>query len=212
MKSEIGKRLEKLRKQRGLSRLQLAKELIKEGIMGYDSVESLNQYLYMIEKGRRKPKDETLKPIADYFGVPIQWLKGEIIYIPIVGSAKAGCFGGHLAELAEEFFPLPASIVTIPEPEERTFFLEVKGDSMLPEFRPGDLVHLADPSYLPPANGDVVVVIKDREATLKKYKLENDKVILIPLNEKYDPIELPAEQEGKEFWVFKVIGSYKRYR
>ena len=105
MKSEIGKRLEKLRKQKGLSRLQLAKELIREGIMGYDSVESLNQYLYMIEKGRRKPKDETLKPIADYFGVPIQWLKGEIIYIPIVGSAKAGCFGGHLAELAEEFFP-----------------------------------------------------------------------------------------------------------
>ena len=210
--SEIGKRLTKLRERKGISRLQLAKELIEQGYIDYDSPESLNQYLYMIEKGRRKPKDETLKPIADYFGVPLQWLKGEIVYIPVVGSTKAGCFGGHVTELAEEFFPLPTSIVMVPEPEERTFFLEVEGDSMLPEFHPGDLVHLADPSYLPPANGDVVVVIKDREATLKKYKLENDKVILIPLNEKYDPIELPAEQEGKEFWVFKVIGSYKRYR
>jgi len=65
------------------------------------------------------------------------------------------------------------------------FALRVLGDSMLPEFRPGDLVHLADPSFLPPSNGDIVVVIKDGEATVKKYKLKNDKIILIPLNKKY---------------------------
>ena len=210
--SEIGKRLTKLRERKGISRLQLAKELIEQGYIDYDSPESLNQYLYMIEKGRRKPKDETLKPIANYFGVPLQWLKGELLYIPVIGVTKAGSFGGRIAETAEEFFPLPASIVPIPEPEERTFFLEVEGDSMLPEFHPGDLVHLADPSYVPPANGDTVVVIKDGEATVKKYKRRNGKIILIPLNDNYEPIELPAEKEGVEFGIFKVIGSYKKYR
>ena len=208
----VGERLKKLREKVGISRLQLAKELIKRGGINYDSPESLNQYLYLIEKGRRKPKDETLKPIADFFGVPLQWLKGEVFYIPVVGTTKAGSFGGYIAEIAEEYFPLPSSIITMPEPEERSFFLKVEGDSMLPEFQPGDLVHLADPSFLPPENGDIVVVIKDNEATLKKYKLRGDKIVLIPLNDKYAPIELLAEREGKEFWIFKVIGSYKRYR
>jgi SOS-response transcriptional repressor LexA len=56
------------------------------------------------------------------------------------------------------------------------------------------------------------VVIKDGEATVKKYKRRNGKIILIPLNDNYEPIELPAEKEGIEFGIFKVIGSYKKYR
>ena len=210
--SEVGKRLKKLREKKGISRLQLAKELIEGGYLNYESPESLNQYLYLIEKGRRNPKDETLKPIAEYFGVPLQWLKGEIAYIPILGSTKAGQFGGYVEDLAEKYFPLPVSMIPVVEPEERTFFLEVEGDSMLPEFYPGDLVHLADPSYIPPNNGDIVVVIKDGEATVKKYELKNGKILLIPLNDKYRPIELPIDGEGRDFWVFKVIGSYKKYR
>ena len=209
--SEIGKRLTKLRERKGISRLQLAKELIEQGYIDYDSPESLNQYLYMIEKGRRKPKDETLKPIAEYFGVPLQWLKGEIVYIPIIGETQAGSFGGHVSESAEAYFPLPASIVSVPEPEERTFFMEVEGDSMYPQFKPGDLVHLADPSFCPPENGDEVVVIKDGEATLKKFKVEEDKIILIPANGDYEPIELPKD-EATNIAVFKVIGFYRKNR
>jgi repressor LexA len=165
----------------------------------------------MIEKGRRKPKDETLKPIAEYFGVPLQWLKGEIVYIPIIGETQAGSFGGHVSESAEAYFPLPASIVSVPEPEERTFFMEVEGDSMYPQFKPGDLVHLADPSFCPPENGDEVVVIKDGEATLKKFKLEEDKIILIPVNGNYEPIEL-SKDEATNIAVFKVIGFYRKNR
>ena len=209
--SEIGKRLTKLRERKGISRLQLAKELIEQGYIDYDSPESLNQYLYMIEKGRRKPKDETLKPIAEYFGVPLQWLKGEIVYIPIVGETQAGSFGGHVSESAEAYFPLPASIVSVPEPEERTFFMEVEGDSMYPQFKPGDLVHLADPSFCPPENGDEVVVIKDGEATLKKFKVEEDKILLIPANGNYEPIEL-SKDEATNIAVFKVIGFYRKNR
>ena len=209
--SEIGKRLTKLRERKGISRLQLAKELIEQGYIDYDSPESLNQYLYMIEKGKRKPKDETLKPIAEYFGVPLQWLKGEIVYIPIIGETQAGSFGGHVSESAEAYFPLPASIVSVPEPEERTFFMEVEGDSMYPQFKPGDLVHLADPSFCPPENGDEVVVIKDGEATLKKFKLEEDKIILIPVNGNYEPIEL-SKDEATNIAVFKVIGFYRKNR
>jgi len=209
--SEIGKRLTKLRERKGISRLQLAKELIEQGYIDYDSPESLNQYLYMIEKGRRKPKDETLKPIAEYFGVPLQWLKGEIVYIPIVGETQAGSFGGHISDSAEAYFPLPASIVSIPEPEERTFFMEVEGDSMYPQFKPGDLVHLADPSFCPPENGDEVVVIRDGEATLKKYYAEKEKVKLVPVNGAYQTIELTPEDLANAM-IFKVIGVYRKNR
>ncbi|WP_457568297.1 helix-turn-helix domain-containing protein [Desulfurobacterium sp.] len=209
--SEIGKRLTKLRERKGISRLQLAKELIEQGYIDYDSPESLNQYLYMIEKGKRKPKDETLKPIAEYFGVPLQWLKGEIVYIPIIGETQAGSFGGHVSESAEAYFPLPASIVSVPEPEERTFFMEVEDDSMYPQFKPGDLVHLADPSFCPLENGDEVVVIKDGEATLKKFKVGEGKIILIPANGNYEPIEL-SKDEATNIAVFKVIGFYRKNR
>ncbi len=210
MKSDIGKRLLKLRQKKGISRLQLAKELIEQGYIDYESPESLNQYLYMIEKGKRNPKDETLKPIAEYFNVPIQWLKGEIAYIPIVGETQAGSFGGHIAD-AESYFPLPTFLIPLPEPEEHTFFMEVEGDSMYPQFEPGDLVHLADPSFIPPKNGDEVVVIKDGEATLKKYYTDGNKVKLIPLNEVYKPIEL-TQEDLRDVMIFKVIGVYKRNR
>ena len=211
MVSEIGKRLKKLREKKGITRMQLAKELVEKGLLNFESPESLNQYLYLIEKGRRKPKDETLKPIAEFFGVPLQWLKGEIIYVPIVGETKAGKFGGYIQEKAEELFPLPAGIISIPEPEERTFFLRVEGNSMYPEFEPGDLVHLADPSFYPPKNGDEVVVIKDGEATLKKFYYEDGKVRLVPVNGNYEPIEL-VEEDLREIAVFRVIGVYRKRR
>ncbi|SMO59997.1 repressor LexA [Balnearium lithotrophicum] len=209
--SELGKRIKKLREERGLSRLQLAKELIEKGFVNYDSVESLNQYLYMIEKGKRNPKDETLKPIADYFGVPLQWLKGEVIYIPIIGETQAGNFGGYIDSNVEEYLPLPSFIVSIPDAEIRTFFMRVEGNSMYPEFKPGDLVHLADPSFYPPENGDDVVVIKGGDATLKKYYAEEDKIRLVPVNDDYEPIELPLE-ESDDIMIFKVIGFYRKNR
>lgn len=70
------------------------------------------------------------------------------------------------------------------------FFLEIEGDSMLPDFRPGDRV-LIDPDVTPNP-GDYVAARNTRqEATFKKYRvrgineLGHEKFELVPLNDDY---------------------------
>lgn len=73
---------------------------------------------------------------------------------------------------------------------ECAFALEIKGDSMLPEFRPGDRV-IIDPEVQPQPGDFVVAKNGEGEATFKKYRPrganERGQVIfeLVPLNEDY---------------------------
>lgn len=71
-----------------------------------------------------------------------------------------------------------------------SFFLEIEGDSMLPDFRPGDRV-LIDPEVTP-RPGDFVAARNTRqEATFKKYRVRgldasgNEVFELVPLNDDY---------------------------
>jgi transcriptional regulator with XRE-family HTH domain len=62
----LGKRIEKLRKQKGLTQSELGKAF------GFrDS--TISQY----ETGKRKPDSDTLGKIADYFGVSTDYLLGK---------------------------------------------------------------------------------------------------------------------------------------
>lgn len=73
---------------------------------------------------------------------------------------------------------------------ECAFALEIKGDSMLPDFRPGDRV-IIDPEVQPQPGDFVVAKNGEGEATFKKYRPrganERGDVIfeLVPLNDDY---------------------------
>jgi SOS-response transcriptional repressor LexA len=73
------------------------------------------------------------------------------------------------------------------------FFLEVDGDSMLPEFNEGDLV-LIDPEVIPRPGDYVAARNSKREATFKKYRVRGISELgveifeLVPLNEDYATI------------------------
>jgi SOS-response transcriptional repressor LexA len=92
------------------------------------------------------------------------------------------------------------------------FALEIEGESMLEEFRPGDIV-IIDPNVRPLPGDFVVAKLEiDESATFKKYRPrgtdEDGQQIyeLVPLNEDYEIIRVSASNPGK------VIGTMMEHR
>ena len=79
-----------------------------------------------------------------------------------------------------------------------TFFGKVDGESMIDEgIEPGDIL-VIDRS-LEPADEDLTVCCIDGDFTLKRIRLECDRVWLIPSNESFDPILVTPENRF-EIW------------
>ena len=103
--------------------------------------------------------------------------------VPLVGRIAAGT--PILAEEdIEEIFPLPTELVG----NDPVFMLRVSGDSMIEAgIFDGDLVVIKRQSD---ANeGDLVAALIDgEEATIKRFRREAGKVVLIPENRSYEPM------------------------
>ncbi len=79
-----------------------------------------------------------------------------------------------------------------------TFYGRVEGDSMIGEgIEAGDIL-VIDRS-IEPANGDLAVCCVDGDFTLKRLRLERDRVWLIPSNEAFDPILVTPDSKF-EIW------------
>ena len=90
-----------------------------------------------------------------------------------------------------------------------TFYGRVSGDSMIEEgIEPGDIL-IIDRS-IEPDSGDLAVCCIDGEFTLKRIKLEKNRVWLIPSNEMFDPILVTPENEFSVWGV--VTHTLKAYR
>jgi len=108
--------------------------------------------------------------------------------IPLISYVSAGLWMGAV----NPFQPNDAHdwLATDLELSDGAFALEIKGDSMLPEFRPGDRV-IIDPDISPQPGDFVVAKNGEEEATFKKYRPRgmdaNGNVVfeLVPLNEDY---------------------------
>lgn len=96
-----------------------------------------------------------------------------------------------------------------------TFGLVIEGNSMAPEFAPGDLV-IIDPE-IRPVPGDYVVAKLDAEerATFKKFRHRGtdangaEQFDLVPLNEDWPTIEVRASNPG---YVVGVMVEHRRKR
>lgn len=109
-------------------------------------------------------------------------------HIPLISYVSAG----HWAGAVNAFQPNDAHewLMTDLELSDSAFALEIKGDSMLPEFRPGDRV-IIDPQISPQPGDYVVAKNGEEEATFKKYRPRgmnergNTVFELVPLNDDY---------------------------
>ena len=170
---------------------------------------AISQYM----SGYAKPKQDRIYLLARALYVSEAWLMGYDVPMERT-SSKPRKKGVKIPVLGEVIAGVPIeAIEDILDYEEITedmasqgeyFGLKVKGDSMEPMFFAGDIVIVRQQ---PTADsGDIVIaLVNGDESTIKKLKLLNDGIMLIPANSAYEPmyytrkqvIELPVQIIGK---------------
>ncbi len=89
---------------------------------------------------------------------------------------------------------------------ERSYILKVSGDSMIDAgINHGDLVIIEEGKE--PREGDIVVALVDGNFTLKYFRRENNRVVLLPANKNYSPI-YPTETLSIIGIVVSIIRKY----
>lgn len=164
------------------------------------STSSVHSHLETLEKNgyiRRDPtKPRTIEILDDNFNL----VRKEMVNVPMIGTVAAG--QPILAiENIENYFPVPAEYM----PNEETFILKVKGESMINAgILDGDQILVKRQSNAD--NGDMVVALVDDSATVKTFYKEDGHIRLQPENDYMDPIILPdVEIIGKVFGVFRFF-------
>jgi len=192
-------KLDQLMQERGLSRLALSRE------SGIPYTTIVNFY----EKGTENIKLSTLKKLAEYFAVPIDYLVddevenrfipilGEMINLPIVG--RVSCGNGSIAyEDVEGYEAVPKEWLSGGE----HFFLRARGDSMTgARINDGDLLLIRKQDIV--ENGEIAaVLINGDEAVLKRVYFHEDMIVLQSENPGYAPILCPPNEA-------RIIGKLK---
>ncbi|HMS56935.1 MAG TPA: transcriptional repressor LexA [Fimbriimonadaceae bacterium] len=127
----------------------------------------------------------------------------RVAMLPLVGTIAAGV-PIYAEENVEELIPVPAEMV---RNIERAFLLRVRGDSMSGEgIMPRDLV-VVKPQQTA-SHGDLVAVLIEEEATVKRINFSKSGVTLMPSNPAYEPIPIQTEQARV---IGKVVGLIRDY-
>ena len=157
------------------------------------------------KNGRSTPKLDKMQKIAAYFDVPLERLMGEDFLcledfesaprhsgatrVPIVGEIRAG------APIVTNETLLGYETAEIGRGEDKSdyFFLSVRGDSMKDcGMVDGSLVLFRKQQYADEGN-IVACLVGDDSATVKRFHREGRRILLMPENEEYEPIELTPE-------------------
>ncbi|GAA4653161.1 transcriptional repressor LexA [Anaerocolumna aminovalerica] len=164
------------------------------------STSSVHSHLETLEKNgyiRRDPsKPRAIEIIDDEFNLT----RRELVNVPIVGTITAG--EPILAvENIEGYFPVPSEYM----PNEETFMLKVKGESMINAgILNGDKILVQKQPTA--SNGEIVVALIDDSVTVKTFYKEKGYYRLQPENDTMDPIIVPEVNIlGKVIGLFRVF-------
>lgn len=174
MDNIFAKNVRQYRENLGISQIEFAK------LLGVSS-----QSVSTWEVGSNSPRMKMLPKIAQILGVSVIDLmtdsssRDELTTIPIIGSVAAGV-------PIEESQDIDG-YAEVSGDTRNTYALRVHGDSMYPEFHDGDTVIIKKQSSY--KNGDIVVArVNGYEYTVKKYRRNNNDVLLIPVNSDFEPM------------------------
>ena len=160
----------------------------------------------LVKKGYLSNESKTSRTIA-VVGETLNKSKkilDHLIELPIIGRVAAG--QPILAEEnIEDNFLVDSNLLNN---KNNCFGLKVRGDSMINAgIFENDLVIISPQNEA--VNGDIVVALLRDEATMKRFFKSENKVLLIPENEKYKPIEV---ENMEEFSIIgKVVGVFRTY-
>jgi repressor LexA len=213
-KTTLGERLRTARENRELDQVTLATK-----------VEVAVRTLQRWEKGEQVPDSNYLLKLARLTNVKPEWLltgdgemyfppapRGKIISlqretllkkvnlmsIPLLSSVPAG---RTAAMFHPEFVERYVTVDNISDAN--AFALVVKGQSMSPKIEDGDVVIVSPKAEV--RNGDICVVRVNDEDVLKKIKLDESHLHLIPLNPDFEPVSVRKRDVTFIWKVVKVL-------
>ncbi len=219
MISSLGQRLERGRKHAGMTQRQVA-----------DRFDISPQTISQWESENASPKSQRHAALARLFGVRLEWLldgsgpmtegdasvdatRDQGTAVPVIDRVRAGGW----TEVGDPYAPGAGDefLLTDLSVSPHTFALEVDGQSMTPEFQPGDKI-IIDPK-VEPRPGEFVVAKRDQdqEATFKKYRLRGyddrgqEIIELVPLNQDWPILVIDAENPGQ---IVGTMVEHRRYR
>lgn len=135
----------------------------------------------------RRRADGKLQLVRD---LPAETDQGNTVLVPLVGSAPCG-----LPLLAEQNVEANIQVSTgLARPPHRYFLLRAIGDSMnLAGIASGNVVLVRQQATADP--GDRIVALIDGEATIKRFRLAADAVVLEPVsdNADHEPIVVTSD-------------------
>lgn len=180
----MGERIKMLREQRGITQNELA-EICKVS----------DKAVSTWENGRNIPRMGAIQHMADYFGIPKSAIIENIappvnaIRIPVLGNIPAGIPLSAVEDIEgwEELSP------DMLRGGKEYFALAVKGDSMIPEYRDGDVLILRKQDSCETGD-DCAVMVNGDDATFKRVRRSEKGITLQPLNPAYDPMFFSNEE------------------
>lgn len=148
--------------------------------VGLKSTSSVHGHLKRLESKGLIKRDPT-KPRA--LEIKDDSIKKEIINVPIIGKVTAGL--PILAnENIEDVFPIPLDYISH---NQELFMLNISGDSMINAgIFDGDLAIIEKCKTA--KNGEIVVVLIENEATIKRFYKEKNHIRLQPENDNMEAI------------------------
>ena len=165
------------------------------------STSSVHSHLEALEKNGYIRRDATKPRAIEIIDDNFNLVRREVVNVPLIGTVAAG--QPILAvENIETYFPVPAEFM----PNEQSFMLRVKGDSMINAgIFDGDQVLVKQQASA--ENGDIVVALVEDSATVKTFYKEDGYYRLQPENDSMDPILVQDNLQilGKVFGVFRFF-------
>lgn len=186
-----GNKLRELRKIAGWTQEEVAKKL---GV----SKQTYSHY----ENEKRKPSLDTIRDLANVYQVNIDEIFADqeneyFTPLPIVGTISCGD-GIYALEDIEGYEDIPNSWIKGAE----HFLLRAKGDSMInARIEDGDLLLIRKQETF--ENGEIMAVIVNNEAVLKRIYKSDDMLILQSENPKYPPKFISDKSD------IRIIGKLK---
>lgn len=191
--------------------------LSSQGVRQYELAKYLNVSISAVSawcSGDKMPRMDKIEKIAYFFGIP----KSELLedkytnlpsnmepmrslkQVPLVGEIACG-----LPILAQQNV---TDYVDLPEHIRADFALKCRGESMIDAgIHSGDIVYIRQQSQV--ENGQIAAIMIDdteSEATLKRFFLHNDTIILIPENKSESPLSYSGSEMARVHILGRAVG------
>lgn len=199
IENNFSSNLKRLRKEKGMTQEELAKQLDKD----YSTIGKW-------ENGTRSPIMLDVLKIAELFELDLNELvQTNIIYdepktnkIAIYGSIKAGLPLESQNDIVE-YMDVPKKWL---KGNKQLFGLKISGDSMMPKYQNGEIVIFERTDDIETyKNKDCAVMINGTESTFKKVQLNDNGIVLQPYNASYD-IQFYSNEDIKKLPV-SILGK-----